>query len=92
VHFLGPSLSYALLRNDQAVMRLFMPPPEGWVSELGVKGKGAHAAALQVLSLLALPVQKYKRGLGVRAWSQGAHAAALQVLSVLALPVQKYKY
>lgn len=34
MHFLGPNLSYALLRNDVDVMRLFVPPPQGWVSEV----------------------------------------------------------
>ena len=31
VHFLGPQISYALMHNDEGVLRLFTPPPSGWV-------------------------------------------------------------
>ena len=44
VHFLGPSLSYALLRNDQAAMRLFV----GGGSELGEAVSGGESACSSI--------------------------------------------
>ena len=40
MHLLGPQVPYALLRNDMATMRLFLPPPPGWVS--AEEGGGAE--------------------------------------------------
>jgi hypothetical protein len=54
---------------------------------------GEHKRRRQVLSLLALLVEKYNYGACVRcSWSIGEHKRRRQVLSLLALLVEKYNH
>ena len=49
VHFLGQTCTYALLRNDETVMRHFVPPPEGWVSTLNVTNNLLESANCEAI-------------------------------------------